>query len=163
MVINHKKSGIMHVDCKRTKDKEIGWESHRGFPIVKQYRYLGGILSRDFKTVHHLRGICRKIAFLAAKLTPIRMLKDIRLSVNLFRTLCMPLVRMGLVNTLMTTKTDQNLYLGIIRAKFKTFCLLPKCTPNKLINALLGNVSELSQQTAVKAMENLRKDGKWEC
>jgi hypothetical protein len=152
MVINHKKSGVMHVDCRRKKGKEDRWEAFRGFPIVVQYRYLGGILRRDFKTMYHMRGVCRKIAFLASKLTPIRMMKDIRLSINLFRTLCMPLIRMGLANMLITTKTDQNQYLGQIRAKFKAFCLLPRCTPNKIVNALLGNVSDLGRQAAVKAM-----------
>lgn len=55
------------------------------------------MLDNKLKAAAHVELIGRKISFLQFKLTPVRLLKDLRLNVNLFRTLCMPLIRMGLL------------------------------------------------------------------
>ena len=127
---------------------------------MSSYRYLGGIIDSKLRAMGHMEHIARKIGFLQHKLTPIRLLKDLRLSVNLFRTLCLPLVRMGLLSAWSSaTATDKQNYHRLIRAKFKSFCLLPKCMPNKVVNFFLGDTEAVGSNLAGKALENLGKDG----
>jgi hypothetical protein len=130
-----------------------------GYPEISDYKYLGGVISRDLKVKDHLNYIDRKFNFLMGALTSVRMMKDLRLSVNLFRTLFMPLVRMGLMNAMVTSKTDYNLYEKRIRARFKQFCLLPKCLPNKMVRVMLGNLFDIGGHMCAQSIMNLKKDG----
>jgi hypothetical protein len=109
MIVNKRKSGIMICDW-RTRGKGTTAEEIMGYPIVTEYKYLGGIINRNMKVKEHLDYIDRKISFLMSSLTSVRMMKDLRLSVNLFRTLIMPLIRLGLMNAVVTNKTDYNLF-----------------------------------------------------
>ena len=117
-----------------------------------------GWLNDKLKVAGHLQHIERKINFVMHKLTPVRMLKDLRLNVNLFRTMCMPLYRMGMLNALATNKTDQFTFYKAIRSRFKSFCYLPKCTPNTLIKLMLGSVEDMAIDMANRAFRNLHKD-----
>jgi hypothetical protein len=110
-----------------------------GYPVVRQYKYLGGWLDNKLRVQTHLQHISRKIGYLTQQLTPIRLLKDLSLNVNLFRTFCMPLIRMGLTNSACTSEADRNKYHKAVRRSFKAFCYLPKCLPNTVVKMLLGD------------------------
>ena len=131
-----------------------------GYPVFERYRYLGGVIDNKLKAMTHMNHIARKIAFLQYKLTPIRLLKDLRLTINLFRILCLPLVRMGLLNALgSATATDKQNYFKLVRAKFKSFCFLPKCLPNRIVNYLLGDTEAVAKNLGVRSLDNLERDG----
>ena len=112
-------------------------------------------MDHKLKVAGHLAHIERKISFIMHKLTPIRMLKDLRLSINLFRTMCMPLYQMGLLNALATNKNDQNTFYKAVRARFKAFCYLPRCMPNSVTKMLLGDVESVAVEMAMRALNNL--------
>lgn len=143
LTINRRKSGVMFFGFgggKPPTEKEL-W----GYPVVDKYRYLGGMLDNKLRTVVHMMHIARKIGFIQHKLTPVRLMKDLRLNVNLFRTLCLPLVRMGLLAACGTASaTDRQNYFRFVRAKFKIFCFLPKCLPNRTVNLILGDVEAVA-------------------
>ena len=130
-----------------------------GYPVVREYKYLGGWINDKLKVAGHVKHVERKIDFVSHKLTPIRMLKDLRLNVNLFRTMCMPLIRMGMINALCTTKTDQNSFFQAARKKFKAFCYLPRCTPNAVVQMMLGNLVGTAGEMTVTALKHLKDDG----
>lgn len=160
MVINRAKSGIMVFDWQRAgRGLGTAAEAIRGFPVIAEYKYLGGKITRKFKVGEHLTHIERKVGFVTSKLSPIRLLKDLRLSVNLFRTFVMPLVRMGLMNALATNPTDKEAFMKRVRMRFKTFCLLPRSTPNWLIRMLLGSIADIGASIALRATKHLAKDG----
>ena len=158
MMPNRKKSGVMYLNWKQTtadvKEKEM-----YGYPLVREYKYLGGWMNDKLKVAGHLTHVEKKIAYVAHKLSPIRMLKDLRLNINLFRTMCMPLYRMGLLNSLYTNKTDQNRYYKAVRKRFKAFCYLPRCLPNKIIKMLLGNIEDVAGDMAVRGIKHMEEDG----
>lgn len=158
MLPNRRKSGVMYLDWKRNskgpEEKELF-----GYPVVRNYKYLGGWLDDKLKLSVHLGHVERKLSFVMHKLTPIRLLKDMRLNINLFRTMCMPMYRMGLLNSLCTTKTDQNEYYKAIRKRFKAFCYLPKCLPNKVVEMILGKIEGVANGMANLATNHLAADG----
>lgn len=151
---NRRKSGIMHLNWKSKRQEPTETELF-GYPIVHEYKYLGGWLNDRLKVAGHLNHVERKISFLTHKLTPVRMLHNFRLNVNLFRLMCMPLYRMGMENAIGSNKTDQNEYFKAIRRRFKQFCYLPKCTPNGLIKMLLGDVEEVALGIVFRAADNI--------
>ena len=72
----------------------------------------------------------------------------------------MPLVRMGLIAAQQSsTKTDKQSYIRLVRSKFKGFCFLPKCMPNKTVNYLLGNVEAIADSLVRRTTHNLLLDG----
>ena len=158
MVVNRAKSGIMYLNWKAgsqgPEEKELF-----GYPTVREYRYLGGWINDKLKLTGHIAHVERKVAFVMQKLSPVRMLKDLKLNVNLFRTMCMPLYRMGMINSLCTTKTDQNEFYKVVRKRFKQFCYLPKCLPNSVVKMTLGGLEELAGEMAVRALKHLEEDG----
>lgn len=123
MTVNRAKSG----SCTST-GKQIVTGSRRGSSSGSdgQYRYLGGWVNDKLRLTGHLVHVERKVGFVMQKLSPVRMLKDLKLNVNLFRTMCMPLYHMGMINSLCTTKTDQNEFYKVMRKRFKQFCYLPR-------------------------------------
>jgi hypothetical protein len=157
MTPNRNKSGVMYFDWKKNS-KGLKVKEFSGYPVVREYKYLGGWLNDKLKVAGHLQHVERKVNFVMHKLTPIRMLKDLRLSVNLFRTMCMPLYRMGMLNALAASKTDQNTFFKAIRSRFKSFCYLPRCTPNQLVRVMLGSVEDIAKDMANRAFRNLQAD-----
>lgn len=101
----------------------------------------------------------RKIGYVMHKLTPIRLLKDLRLNVNLFRIMCMPLYRMGLLTSLCTTNTERNWFFKAVRRRFKEFCYLPRCLPNRVVEMILGDVEGMANEVAARAARHLQRDG----
>ena len=119
--------------------KQLTEKTLWGYPVVTEYKYLGGFLDNKMKASTHLTAVARKLAYIQRQLIPIRLLKDLRLNVNLFRTMCLPSIRMGLLNGALAGQTDRANYFKAVRAKFKAFCFLPKCLPNAIVNMLLGD------------------------
>ena len=66
---------------------------------------------------------------------------------------------MGLLNALVTNKTDQNNYMKRVRMRFKQFCTLPRCLPNKLVRSLLGDLHDTATTMATRSLEHLTEDG----
>ena len=63
------------------------------------------------------------------------------------------------INSLCTTKTDQNEFYKVVRKRFKQFCYLPKCLPNSVVKMTLGGLEELAGEMAVRALKHLEEDG----
>lgn len=158
MLTNSRKSGVMFLDWKRTSAAGLEEKELFGYPVVREYKYLGGWINDKLKVASHLAHMERKVLFVTHKLTPIRLIKDLRLNINLFRTMCMPLYRMGLLNCLLTTRTDHNAYYQAVRKRFKAFCYLPRSVPNKVVDMLLGSVRDLTGDLANRTLKHMEKD-----
>jgi len=131
MVLNASKSGVMRCGTARTKikkAKELG-----GIPLVDTYRYLGGNLHYSLRIDTHPSIINRKIDFIRYKLTPLRLVKDLKLNLNMFKVFCAPLYRLAFNNLEYLSKAQINKFLLHFRKNLKKFALLPSNTPNLLL------------------------------
>ena len=90
----------------------------------------------------HLNYISRKINFISHKLTPIRLLKDLRLNSNLYKIFILPLIRMsfGVVNHLSNNETRR--FITFIKKSVKKFSYLPMNTPNRILDKIFGNIAD---------------------
>lgn len=86
--------------------------------------------------------IKKKVQFLTYKLTPIRLVKDLRININLFKLFCLPQFRMGYINLKYVNNGERNIFKKTIRSMMKQFCLLPFNLPNRLLVELFGNIDE---------------------
>lgn len=100
----------------------------------------------------------RKVDFLTCKLRTLRLEKDLKLNINLFKVFCMPLYRLGMLQTMATTETDRQHYLKSIRKKFRSFCFLPRNTPNEYVRVLLGSVEDDVLRVVARVNRNRQLD-----
>jgi hypothetical protein len=84
------------------------------------------------------------------------MLGDLRLSINMFRIFCLPLFRMGCINARLSSKTQNKAFVLAVRASFKKFCMLPRCTPNNLVECFLGDIDQYISKMLHKAVVKWR-------
>jgi hypothetical protein len=77
------------------------------------------------------------------KLAPLRLLLDLRLNVNLFRTIILPGMRMlGSIHRLGKPKIKDKIEKDV-RRRLRMFAMLPWTSPNELVGMLIGDTSEL--------------------
>lgn len=100
----------------------------------------------------------RKIDFLICKLRALRLERDLKLNINLFKVFCMPLYRLSMLQTMATTETDRQHYLKSIRKKFRTFCFLPRNTPNDYVRVLLGSAEDEVLRMLARVNRNRQLD-----
>ena len=67
----------------------------------------------------------RKITWINARLTPARMLGDLRFNLNLFKTIIEPLFMLGAINFQYCNKTEKKRYAQLMTSTRKKFCLIP--------------------------------------
>ena len=95
------------------------------------------MLDRTLNLEPHKALIDRKIAWLTARLTPVRNLKDLRLNLNLYKALIEPLISMGIAIYLRTTLSNQKQYATYANKVLKKFCQLPRSLPHETLNLLI--------------------------
>lgn len=139
MVVNKAKCGVLEVPVRASsKDPVLVFQrEYWGYPVVDNYKYLGTMLDRTLDLGAHISMIGRKVAWLTARMTPVRNLKDLRLNLNLYKTLIEPLVSMGIAIYLRTTRTKQKEYVTYANKALKKFCLLPRSLPHDILNLLI--------------------------
>ena len=89
----------------------------------------------------HIAEMGRKVAWITARMTPVRLLKDLRLSINLFKVLIEPLIALGVPYYIRGAKTHQHEYESYANRVFKRFCLLPRSLPNDVLDLLIEPAS----------------------
>ncbi len=121
-----------------TKNKELSYLLE--FKTVDNYKYLGGWLDYKLSCSNHLIYLEKRLDFLLYKLYAIRSVQDIRLNINLFVVLFMPVVKLGMVNTKFVSFAERKAYKIFIRKSLKRFCLLPLRTPNSVIRLIYRDI-----------------------
>lgn len=98
---NPRKSGVMALG---RKPQDLPTDII-GYPLVEEYKHLGGYLNSNFNSERHLKTIASKIIYITNRLTPLRLKKNVKLNVNLYRILIIPLYRLGFA--IFSTCTDR--------------------------------------------------------
>ena len=122
MIINSKKSAIVQFGLNTRKPKQ---DEVEGIPWLTKYTYLGGVIQSNTRTDEHSKRINSKIGWITARLTPFRILNDIRLSANLFKIFLTPLFHQAAANLLFTTELDLIRFEKHYKRSLKKFLCLP--------------------------------------
>lgn len=72
-------------------------------------------------------------------MTPIRLKSSLKMNVNLFRTLILPLYRLSF-NLNCESQSNKKLLIKEIQKKFKKFISVPMSMPDKLVQLILGDL-----------------------
>lgn len=140
MLVNRSKSGILVFDGPQPSPTQT-----LGFPIVDHYRYLGCEVTRAMSLADHVGALKGKLHYIRGQLAPILWQASPRFSASLFRTLAMPLCRLVMPLYDLTGLEDQNAYRIAIRRSFRGFLSLPRSTPNRIVEGILGDLGPLAQ------------------
>jgi len=146
--INKKKSAIMEFINRRSKKTsfKIG-DSHRDYPIVGEYKYLGTWLSHKLDLEPQIQFINKKVNFMKHKLSPCLYNATLELRKNLWQVFVLPLFEFTIpIYYYEKSITKKQRLESIIRKSFKSFTGLGKTVETKLIEDLMGyNIQRRSQ------------------
>jgi hypothetical protein len=121
MVINKSKSGVMPFhNTLNTMVKDID-----GYPIVKAYKYLGYYINDSLTITTHLKETAKKFNYIRWRLAGVRRHSNLRLTINLFKMLIMPLNRLAATTFHRLTGAAKKSAEIKIKVQFKLFCNLP--------------------------------------
>ena len=107
---------------------------------MNEYKYLGTKINRKCDFSARLDYINRKINYIIYQLKPIILRENFRLNSNLFRTMVMPLFRMGFILFEHLQDSQKNKFEIAIRKAFKKMNMLPQSTPTTIIYKIIGNI-----------------------
>jgi hypothetical protein len=153
MKVNREKSGIIGL-----RGYLGGLTNFCGFPIVTAYKYLGYHLSNSGGVDKHMEEVAKKCNYIRWKLTGLRKIGNLKLNINLFRVLIMPLYRLASacfhrLSTAAKAKAEVK-----IRVQFKLFCNLPVNLSDVTFRKLFGgSVGDILLQTNKKIVRNLQE------
>jgi hypothetical protein len=109
MHVNKAKCGILEIPVRPKAVKRVlaNQKQYRDYPVVSKYRYLGTMMDSSLRLEAHMEEIDRKISWLTARLTPARLIKDLRFNLNLYKVLIEPLIALGIPFYIRMPKTDR--------------------------------------------------------
>ncbi len=87
----------------------------------------------------YLDYIDMKVRCLCGRMFKVRKLGRLKLNINLFKVLIMPLIRMGAINASLGNASEWLRFGRSVRGWFKSYCMLPKTIPNATVRWLLGD------------------------
>jgi hypothetical protein len=139
MHVNKTKCSILEIPVipKVMKRVLANRKQYQDYPVVSKYRYLGTMMDSSFRLDAHIEEIDRKMSWLTARLTPARLIKNIRFNLNLYKVLIEPLIALGIPFYFRIPKTDRGKYENYCRKLVKRFCLLPRSTPHAALDLLV--------------------------
>jgi hypothetical protein len=109
MHVNKAKCGILEIPIRPKAMKRVlaNQKQYQDYPVVSKYRYLGTMMDSSLRLEAHMEEIDRKISWLTARLTPARLIKDLRFNLNLYKVLIEPLIALGIPFYIRMPKTDR--------------------------------------------------------
>jgi hypothetical protein len=109
MHVNKAKCGILEIPVRPKAVKRVlaNQKQYRDYPVVGKYRYLGTMMDSSLRLEAHMEEIDRKISWLTARLTPARLIKDLRFNLNLYKVLIEPLIALAIPFYIRMPKTDR--------------------------------------------------------
>lgn len=91
MVVNKAKCGVLPITRSAfSNEREVN-----GYPVVREYKYLGMVLNGRLDLKEHCKMINKKAAFISYRLYKLRIKDDTKINVNLFKVFLMPSYRMA--------------------------------------------------------------------
>ena len=133
MLLNERKSGIVQFGLRTRKPKT---NSISGIPWLTEYTYLGGVMQSNQKLDHHSIKINPKIGWITSRLTPFRMLGNLRLNINLFKLFLAPLLYQCAESFLRTDKIARKKYKTFYRGALKRFINIPRTTSTEVLELM---------------------------
>ena len=146
--INKKKSAILEFINRRSKYTLLKTgDTHRDYPIVDEYKYLGTWLNQKLNLEPQIKFINKKINFMRHKLSPCLFNATLELRKNLWQVFVVPLFEFTLPIFHYEDSRSNKLNLErLLRSSFKNFTGLGKTVDTKLIEDLMGyNLYKRSQ------------------
>lgn len=128
------------------KKSNLNLHQIEDYEQCKTYKYLGTYWDDTINPINHLHEISKKIQFISYKLRFIRYKNTLQNNRNLFEILIMPLYSMITGCSDLYSKNQIKTCIHEIKLSFKKWCLLPRCTPNRIIHKLLGNLENRMTQ-----------------
>lgn len=162
--INKKKSAILEFVKRRAGKTLLTVGNHlRGYPIVKNYKYLGTLLSQKLELEPQMQFIKKKVNFMKFKLNPMLYNASLELRKNLWQVFVLPLFEFTIpIYSYEEAATKRDKLERLMRNTFKSFTGLKNTVDTKLIEELMGyslkERSEYLQYTSQKKWES-RKNG----
>ena len=159
-IIRMDKSGIVVFGPRRGR-WDLIWkygDSRLGVPVVDRYKYLGFWITPRMQLELQKEHIEKKIRFLLSKLYPVLRGISLDYRINLWKIMAKPLFDQILC-ALDRETSDSNVKKITILSKmtFKSFTLLGKTVPNRIINYLMN----YDVQARAKRIANIAKR-RWE-
>ena len=118
MKINYQKSALMIFEFKKMSAKELEELQKSKFPIQDRYKYLGAQISSNLKLDNECVELKKKINWLTMKLTPIRIQNNLKLNINLWKVLCIPSIKLSLLNFNIVGHVQKKRYSQLMRILF---------------------------------------------
>ena len=117
--------------------------------------------TRQLKLSDHYEAISQKISFVTYKLYGMRKREHLKLNINLFKVLIMPLYRLCFSIYITKKQSDPEArdFLKKMRGRLKIFALIPMNTSNELLDLISGLTDSKLQQYAATIEKNLAQ---WE-
>jgi hypothetical protein len=158
MATNPNKSGIIYFGA---SDTSVNGEV-LGYPILDSYKHLGSIINKRLNTKDHLNHIQPKIQHITNRLTPVRLKRDTKLYLNLFRVFILPLYRLAANNYSKCDLRDKQLTTKHLGKSFKRFMAWPANTSGRMINLVLGDPDSILTNAAAisKEKDTARRTGR---
>jgi hypothetical protein len=142
MKLNKKKSGIVTFARRRQQVPDIGKEL-RGVPVLKEYKYLGTLLTSKLLMKDQMDHINHKANFLFYKLFPYLKNATADGRRDMWQTMVMPLFNACFsLYHFEPSETHRENLQTLWRKTFKHFLIIPKCTPNDLVKEMINRELE---------------------
>jgi len=138
MKLNEKKSGLVEFVGRRMRTK-LKQERYEGFPVCKEYKYLGAMFSNKLTMGSQLDYIRNKSKSLYQKLSPFLYNADLDIKKSMWQVLIQPLIEFALpLYHWETANYNRKRADSIIRSTFKLFAGLKVNTEDEIVDLLSG-------------------------
>jgi len=138
MKLNEKKSGIVEFVSRKMRTT-IKQEQFQGFPICKEYKYLGVKFTYKLSMKNQLNYIKNKSRAIFQKLSPFLYRSDLDTKKSMWQVLVQPLIEFVLPLYCWETASSNLKYAdSVIRSSFKLFSGLKNNTEDDVVDMLSG-------------------------